>query len=473
MASGILGVATSGLLAFQRSLTTTGHNIANVNTEGYSRQGVELGVRTPQATGAGFIGKGVDVTAINRSYDSFLTQQVRSSSSSYSELDGYYQLASQVDNFIANENTGMSGALQDFFNSVQEVADDPTSIPARQVMLSEANILTDRFNALSSRFTELQTQVNRATEGSVSDINNLATSIAELNKKIVIAYGSSGGSAPNDLLDQRDHLITQLSEKIDVSTVPQQDGALNVFIGNGQTLVMATTAGQLSTQPNAADPTQLDVMFSIGGSGLVNISQNITGGELGGTARFRNEILTPAVAALDDIAAQLANDFNTQHALGWDLNGTAGGDLFTVPAAVPPASTAGYARSMGVLITDPAEIAASGVNTAGGAVGNNTNALALTDLQTANTMLAGTASFHDAYGRIVADVGSKTHAAGVNQAAQKGLLDHSISARDSLSGVNLDEEAANLLKFQQAYQASAQVISVTNTLFDTLIGSFR
>jgi flagellar hook-associated protein 1 FlgK len=472
MSSGILGVATSGLLAFQRSLTTTGHNIANVNTEGYSRQRVDLGTRNPQATGAGFIGKGVDVTSINRVYDDFLTQQVRSSSSSYSELDSYYQLASQVDNFIANENTGMSGTLQDFFNAVQEVANDPTSIPARQVMLSEANILADRFNALSSRFTELQTQVNRATEGSIAEINNLATSIAEMNEKIVIAYGSSGGNAPNDLLDERDYLITQLSEKIDVSTVPQQDGALNVFIGSGQTLVMATTAGQLSTQPNGTDPTKLDVMFSIGGSGLVNISQNITGGELGGIARFRTEILAPSVTALDDIAAQLATDFNTQHALGWDLNGAVGGNMFSAPPILP-ASNAGYARTMNVLITDPAKIAASGVDTSSGAVGNNTNVLALSDLQFANTMLAGTASFHDAYGRIVADVGSKTHAAEVNQAAQKGLLDYSISARDSLSGVNLDEEAANLLKFQQAYQASAQVIAVTNTLFDTLIGSFR
>ncbi len=185
--------------------------------------------------------------------------------------------------------------------------------------------------------------------------------------------------------------------------------------------------------------------------------------------RFRNEILTPATTALDDIAAQLATDFNTQHALGWDLNGAAGGNLFTVP----PAVTSGYARTMSVLITDPAEIAASGVNTAGGAVGNNQNVLALADLQSAKTMLAGTASFHDAYSRIVADVGSKTHAAGVNQAAQKGLLDHAVSARDSLSGVNLDEEAANLLKFQQAYQASAQVISVSNSLFETLLGAFR
>ncbi|RLA21760.1 MAG: flagellar hook-associated protein FlgK, partial [Gammaproteobacteria bacterium] len=151
MSSGLLGVATSGLLAFQRSLTTTSHNIANVNTDGYSRQRVDFGTRPAQATGAGFIGKGVDVTAINRAYDDFLTLQVRSSTSSHSELNGYYQLASQVDNFIANENTGMSAALQDFFNAVQEVADDPTSIPARQVMLSEANILTDRFNALNSR----------------------------------------------------------------------------------------------------------------------------------------------------------------------------------------------------------------------------------------------------------------------------------------------------------------------------------
>lgn len=469
MASGILGVATSSLLAFQRSMTTTSHNIANVNTDGYSRQRVELATRTPQATGNGFIGKGVEISTISRAYDSFLTLQMRNSTSAHSELDSYARFASQVDNFIANESTGMASALQSFFNSVQEVADDPTSIPARQVMLSEANILTDRFNALSGRFGALQSEVNQATVGVVNDINNLAASIANLNERIVTAYGSAGGQPPNDLLDQRDLLITQLSEKIDVSTVDQQDGAVNVFIGNGQTLVMANSAGQLSTQPNLTNPAQLDILFSFGGGSSIDISQSARGGELGGVTRFRDEILLPSLASLDDMAAQLATDFNSQHAVGWDLNGVPGGNLFSVP----PVPNDGYARMMSVLITDPAAIAASGVDTSGGAIGNNENALALADLQFANSMLGGTATFHEAYGQIIADVGSKTNAANINAEAQKNLLNHAISERDSLAGVNLDEEAANLLKFQQAYQASAQVISVTNTLFETLIGSFR
>jgi flagellar hook-associated protein 1 FlgK len=470
MSSGLLGVATSGLLAFQRSMTTTSHNIANVNTEGYSRQSVDLETRRPQSTGAGFIGRGVNVAAIDRAYDSFLTTELRSSSSSHAELESYFQFASKVDNFVANENTGLTSGLQAFFNSTQEVADDPTSIPARQAMLSEANNLAYRFNSLGERLESLQGEVNHTTEATITEVNSLAGSIAEMNERIVIATGASGGNPPNDLLDKRDLMITQLSEMVDVTTVEQQDGAVNLFIGKGQILVIGNTAAELATTPSITSPGQLDTTISIGTAPSINITGSLSGGVLGGVKRFQDEILAPAISSLDDIATKFAADFNAQHSGGWDLNGVAGTNTFFT---ITPATDA--AKNIKVAITDPVGIAASAIDplVTADAIGNNENMLSLAQLQFDNTMLGGTASFHEAYGRIVGDIGSKTHAAEINEAAQAGLLQHARTAVDSLSGVNLDEEAANLLKFQQAYQATAQVISISKSLFDTLINSFR
>ncbi|MEE9398358.1 MAG: flagellar hook-associated protein FlgK [Methylococcales bacterium] len=468
MAGGILGVATSGLMAYQRALQTTSHNIANVDTKGYNRQRVGQTAQDPQLLRGSYIGTGVKGDNVERVYDQFLDEQVRHHSSTHSELESYAKFATEIDNFIADESTGLTGTLQNFFNAAQEVADDPTSVPSRQVLLSEANLLTDRFNTLHTRLADLQGQVGQGLTSTISDVNNFASEIAGLNNRIIVATGSSGGQPPNDLLDQRDQLVSELAKTVDVKTLPQEDGALNVFIGTGQALVMGTTVSKMGTQPSAGDPEKLDITLTVGTS-TMNVTSTITGGELAGMMKFRDQILTPTRSALDDIAVQLANDFNTQHRVGWDLDGNTNADFFKVP----PVSSDGFAGAIKVEITDTREIAASAVDTSSGAVGNNGNALKLAELQVANNMLGNTASYHDAYGVITSDIGSKTHAAKVNEAAQKGLLDYSREAKESLSGVNLDEEAANLIKFQQAYQASAQVISAANSLFDTLLSAVR
>jgi flagellar hook-associated protein 1 FlgK len=547
--SGILGTALSGLMAFQRSLDTTSHNIANVNTDGYSRQRVELSTRPAEFTGAGYIGQGVNIATVSRSYDQFITSQLTSSTSAFAETNTLSTLASQVDNIISNEATGLSPALTSFFNAINEVANDPSSLPARQVMTSEAGSLTQQFNTLSSRFEGLRNQTNSQMQVTVDDINSFAESIATLNNKIVTdSSRTSGGQLPNDLMDQRDALVAKLAEKISVSTIPQQDGSVSVFIGQGQSLVLGVNAAKLSLAGSSTDPSHKNIL--IGG---LEISKQITGGELSGALKFRDEVLDPAQQQLGLVAAGFAVQFNAVHTAGFDLNGNQGTDMFalgTVPVVPAPGSTgsvaavydpantgnlkpsdyrldyngAAYsltrlsdntlvtlpgtfpatpasiegmtitqavpstgvssflirpafeaAQKMTALITDPVKIAAAGTTGGPGSPvpGDNTAALSLADLEKKAVLLGGKSTFNGAYGQLVAKVGTLTHAAKINSSAQEVLFNQAKQARENLAGVNLDEEAANLIKFQQSYQAAAQAIAIANSLFDTLIGAVR
>ena len=548
--SGILGTALSGLIAFQRSLDTTSHNIANVNTDGYSRQRAELATRPAEFTGAGYIGQGVNIATVSRSYDQFVTNQLTSSTTAFAETKTLSTLASQVDNIIANEATGLLPTLKSFFNAVNEVANDPSSLPARQAVTSEAGSLTQQFNVLSSQFEGLRNQTNKQLQTTVDNINSYAESIAALNSKIVTDSGrTSGEQLPNDLIDQRDALVAKIAEKISVSTIAQQDGSISLFVSQGQSLVLGVNAAKLSLAESSNDPSHLNILIE-----GRDISKQITGGELSGALKFRDEVLDPAQQQLGLVAAGFAIQFNTVHTAGFDLNGDAGTAVFslgtpvlTVPVTTNSSnvgsatatydpltigqltpsdyqlsyngtdyslkrlsdntianlgagttigtvttingpgftlSTSGVsttdsflirptfdaAKKITALITDPAKIAAA-VTT--GAPGDNTVALRLADLEKKSVLLGGKATFNDAYGQLVAKVGTLTNAAKISSSAQEVLFNQAKQNRESLAGVNLDEEAANLIKFQQSYQAAAQVVSVARSLFDTLIGAVR
>ncbi len=635
----ILNTGISALNAFQRQLATTGHNIANVNTEGYSRQRVEFKTLNPQGGSVGFIGSGVQVSSIRRSYDDYLAGRVRAYNASQQQYAVYYDRASQVDNVIADASAGLDRMMQDFFNSIQDVSADPTSIPARNVMLNRSSVLVDRFHSLNGWLDDLRVQADKDLGNFVTDINGIAASLADINKRIQSVTAASS-NPPNDLLDQRDQLIDRLSKYVNVNTVPQDDGALNVFIGTGQALVVGSTANRMSVVNNteASDRKELAIT-QVGGATAV-VTGQITGGRLGGLLRFRDEVLDPAQNSLGLVAIGLAQNFNEQHRLGMDLGGKLGGDYFAVSqpqllanpgnagtvsarfdnvanltnheyqlsydgsnwnmvdlstggnVAMSGAGTAvnpfvvdgvalvvgpgaaagdtyrlrptrGGALDIDTLIADTWDIAAAdpvrtrsaGGNTgtgrigpgglstrtgntklaapvtltfdsaagrfnlstggsvaydpatdsgktltvsiAGlgdfsftmtgtpangdqfsladntGGVGDNRNALRLAGLQKRQMLYGNTATLGDAYGYLVADVGTRTHQANANADVQKQLLGQAESAKSAVSGVNLDEEAANLVRFQQAYSAAAQVISTANTLFDTLLGAVR
>lgn len=567
MAIGILNTALSGLAAFQRSLEVTSNNIANVSTEGYSRQRVELQTSPEQNIGQGYMGTGVNATNVKRAYDQFVNNQVRSSSTAFHDVDSFYQLSTRIDNLLADQTSGLSSAMKTFFNSVNDVANDPTSLPARQVMLSEGDAIANQFNMLSARFDDIRQQVNNNLETSVQEVNAFAKSIADLNKQITDGIGkTSGQQLPNALMDQRDLLLAKMAEKVDISAVPQPDGSFSVFMGQGQPLVLGGHASSVSLQRAANDPTRNQIMLD-----GQDITKALSGGEIYGNLRFRDQTLDPAQQQLGLLATGLATEFNAISQAGYDLQGNPGvaffdlnasnGSLpdaqvksstsdatlmvtakFVMPTLTPnPAKNLGSSYRVDVTATapsltytltnlsdsnvlpltgldaatlatraaengfsidfgtvgtqtvgdsfqvspefniagtikinpaiiNPAQIAAASSN---GLAGDNSNALKLAGLESQNLMLGGKSSFTQVYGQIVSSVGSETHAASVSQSAQQVLLNQAIGAREDLAGVNLDEEAANLIKFQNAYQAAAKAVSVANSLFDTLIGMVR
>ena len=218
MAIGMLGTGVSGLLSSQKALSTTSQNIANVNTEGYTRQRVNLTPQMPFPYGSSFIGTGVKVDSVERIYDQLLVEQVRTGTSSFNQLSQYYTLSSQIDNILGDSQGGLLPGIQDFFSAVHDVANDPTSVSARQVLISNAESLTDRFHHIDQRIYDIEMSANNDITNVVNDINSLTSSIADINRQIS-DLSTQGNGAPNDVLDQRDRLLQQLSEKIDIKTI--------------------------------------------------------------------------------------------------------------------------------------------------------------------------------------------------------------------------------------------------------------
>lgn len=364
MSSDLLGIGVTGLLSSQRALTTVSHNIANVNTDGYSRQRAELATRDPQYTGAGFFGRGVDVANVRRITDQFLTTEIRGTTAAVREFDQFYKLASQIDNLIADPQGSISLAMQKFFNSVNEVSNNPASVPARQSMLTQAETLVDRFGFFDQRLTEQYTNVNTQLGQLTNEINGLASSIAALNRSIVDVSGNSSGQVANDLLDRREQALQRLSELVTVKSVDQDNGTVSVFIGTGQVLVNGYEYQEMDLTDSEFDSSRQEVGVTVG-SNVVDVSNQITGGKLAGVLEYRDRILDPVRSAMGRIAIGLTEHFNAQHQLGMDLNGELGEDFFTVSGLAAPALAAAASSrnttttGVNFLITDSTDLTTS------------------------------------------------------------------------------------------------------------------
>lgn len=320
--SGLLSNAISGLQASQNALRTAGHNISNSNTAGYSRQEVNYATRPEQNIGAaGFIGSGVTTTSIERVVNEFVTMQLRLDTSTFNQLNKYNTNIGKVDKLFADVSTGLSGALQTFFAAMQNGANDPASTPGRQLIVTEAESLSNRFNNLHQRMSEIEKSVNSEVRTITSQMNSLASSIASLNQSIGELRASGNGNQPNDLMDKRDEALRQLSELISLQVVPQGDGDVNVFIGNGQPLVIGT---QVSTF-NVTNDGKIQLK---GNNSVADVSGQLSGGQIGGLLSFRNEVLAPSMNELGRIALAMADQFNTQQQQGIDLDGDYGQKMF-------------------------------------------------------------------------------------------------------------------------------------------------
>ncbi|SEO15104.1 flagellar hook-associated protein 1 FlgK [Duganella sp. CF517] len=646
----LLSIGKSGLLAAQVGLATTGNNITNAGVPGYSRQ-VAIQVDTPtQDKGFGFVGTGTEVAAVRRYYDNFLATQLRNAESNQASLDVYSKQISQIDNLLADPTAGLSPAMQDFFNGVQDATSNPASAASRQAMLSSAESLAARFQGMSARLSEIASGVNGQIVSNVGEINSFARQIAELNN--TIAGLSTDGKAPNDLLDHRDALLTELNKLVKTTVIAGDNNSLTVQMGTGQPLVVGNKAFTLGTSTSPTDVSRVTVGYLADTGGFSPLPDRVlTGGQLGGLLEFRNGAMDRAQNSLGQVAAAIAVTFNAQHELGQDQNGALGtaffgpinayvgtnannlasstadvtavvkdasaltasdysvdfdGTSFSVkrlsdgqvtqinpfpqtepqvidgvaytitgtPAAndnflvrptynaakdfdvlvedrtkialaapistTAPTTNAGNAKitagtvdanyltpgnaltapvtltfdkasgslsgfpagqdvtvtvngtatvypagTASIPYTDGAAISFGGINLAisgtpadldkftvgpnTSGVGDSRNGALLAALQTKNTMDNGNANFQTTYAQMVNYVGNKAREAQIGGAAADAAVAQATNAQQSVSGVNLDEEAANLLRYQQAYQASGKVMQVASQLFDTLL----
>jgi flagellar hook-associated protein 1 FlgK len=475
----LLSIGTSALLTSQGALSTTSHNISNVNTEGYNRQRVDQATRIPDYQGAQYFGTGVQISSVERIYNRFLAEQVRTYTSLEAQQSAYMSYSSQVDDMLGSNSLSISVGLSEFFNSVNEVADDPTSISARQLMITQGELLANRFNTIDSQLTEIDSQIDSEISVAVDEINNIAEGIANLNLAIAEARGE--GAEPNDLLDKRDLLITQLSGIVSVTAIEQSNGSVNVMIGNGQALVAGNSSMRLTTlADNSTSPPRLAIGY---GTNQLDITNQITGGKIGGALDFRRNSIDSVRADMDILAQSVVEGFNAVHnnvnnlANGGqgsvDLDGNDGVDFFNAANIT--------AATISVAISDPRQIAASSkFDAATGAInisgpGNNENALALANLESDKSLVTVapgvTRSLSEQYSVVVSGVATRTRQASVSQETQLALLQQTQQRFDAVGGVNLDEEAAQLIKYQQSYQAASRIITVSNTIFESLLSA--
>lgn len=340
MGTNILNIGQTALAAAQMGISTTGHNIANAGTPGYNRQVVLQSANAPQLLGGSFVGQGVSISQIQRQYDAFISQQVNATQTTKNQADAYYSQIQQINNLIADPTAGVTPALQEFFTSIQNLSASPNGTAgaaARQAVLSSAQSLAGRFNSLQTRLDEIRENVNGQIGGAISQINTYATQVASLNETIAKSV-STTGSPPNDLLDQRDQLITEMSKYTKVTVIPQ-DNKYNVFIGNGQPLVLGGVVNQLELSVSKTDSTRAEVSYSANGTSVQIAENGLPGGVLGGLFDFRANTLDPAQNAIGRVAIGIATAFNEQHALGQDLNGATGGKFFNIPQPITTPST--------------------------------------------------------------------------------------------------------------------------------------
>ncbi|WP_368268262.1 flagellar hook-associated protein FlgK [Enterobacter cloacae] len=359
--SSLINSAMSGLSAAQAALNTVSNNISSYNVAGYTRQTTVLGASNSTLTGGGWVGNGVYVSGVQREYDAFITNQLRAAQTQSSGLTTRYQQMSKIDDVLSDSTNSLSTTLQDFFKSLQTLVSNAEDPAARQTVLGKADGLVNQFKTNDQYLRDQDSQVNTAIASSVEQINNYAKQIANLNDQISRLTGVGAGSSPNDLLDQRDQLVSELNQIVGVEVAVQDGGTYNVSFGNGYSLVQGSKANQLAAVKSSADPTRTTIAYSDEVSGNVEIPEKmVTTGSLGGLFTFRSEDLDKARNNLNQLALAFADAMNKQHEAGFDANGDAGGKLFDFgsPAVVTNSRNTGTA-AMTVTVADSTKVQAT------------------------------------------------------------------------------------------------------------------
>lgn len=631
--SGLFSIATSALSAAYTALETTGNNIANANTPGYSRQVVDFTAQVETGLSGNYIGQGVAVAGITREYNQLLTQQVDQAQAASNQANTHANLLSQVSNLFSSTTGSLGDQVNQFFAQVQTLTQQPTNVAVRQSVLSSAQQMAANFNDTYDQLQQMQQTANQQIGQEIATVNTTSAQIAKLNDQIALATASGG--TPNDLLDQRDQAIQTLNQSIGVTTMTQSDGSVNVFLASGQPLVVGDQVTQMAMGQDPTDPQNIVVGTKAANTIIPITATSTTGGDIGALMQFSQQDIPSVENQIGQLAVVVGSQFNQQSLLGQDMNGNAGTNFFTpmsptVVASTTNATSGGSpaetvsatfsdttqlqasdyrlqvsggqyvltrlsdgqqttlsslspgnpatvdgmtisvsgtatngdtfmiepvrngAADLAVAIGQPQQIAAaspittsmpssntgslsvsslsvvgptrnanltdsvsinftspsaytitdsttgassSGTYTSGqpisfngwsltllgtpatndsvsvganvGGTGDNTNALALAQLQNANLMNGN--PLGNGYASVVGQVGMMTANAQADQQNQQAILQSAQNAQSSISGVNLDEEAANLLRYQQQYQAAAQVVTIASTLFNQIL----
>ncbi len=446
-----LSTALSGLTAEQGALEATTNNVANVNTPGYSREVPELVASDPVVEDPITLGTGVTLKTIESVRDPILESQIQQETQTQGQLSALVSALSETQTSFTSTSGDIGTAISNFFDSINQLSTSPADVSVRQGVLTAADNVATAFNVTANNLTAQRNSLNQSVTQTVGQINQLTTQIAQLNGQI--SNLESTGESAGTFLDQRGQLIDQLSSLVDVSVIPT-DQTLTLTTANGTALVAGSQSFQLSTQPDSSGMQQIVSQGS-------NITSSLVSGTLGGLLQARDQQIPTIQTQLDSLAAGLANAVNQVQTSGFDLNGIAskGNPLFNAP----PASGTGAAASLSVAITDPTLLAAS----SDGTVGSNGNAELLYALST--QAVVNGQSPTDAYSSIVFNVGNVASNASAEQSASSLTLQQLNDQRSSVSGVSLDEEAANMTRYQQAYAASAEVITAINNMMNDVI----
>lgn len=543
----IFDIGKHGIRAQQTAIQVTSHNIANINTKGYSRQEVAFEEADPVDGNPGQLGKGVNAATIRRKYDSFIESQLVDSRESFGNLDLQKSALSKLETmFYDSQGTGINSLLQGFFKAFHDLSANPSGTPERISLLSKAEAFADTINSTSSNLLQLQKDMNTQINQTVTNINSITSQIADLNIKI--SQAENGGQNANDLRDKRGNLLNDLSEKVDISFYEDTAGQVSVIGAGSALLVEKGKSWNLDVESNADNKGFYNIVFDPSGNNSVDITDNISNGKLKGLVTMRDITTTGIIDKVDRLAAAVANEINQVHRGGFGLYGSTGENLFTPAfeagdaASVSAKSTNTNKTGVAVTIDDPSiltyqdyeltfsggnytitnkttnasqsniptfeglsfnitgahadgdiytisahkdaginlavalssseadKIAAATVNTDNR--GDNRNALAIAQLQD-KLSVDGTSTFNGYYSSIAGAVGSDSQYVNSSYTAQDFSLKQMENMRESVSGVSLDEEMTNLMKYQRAYEASARLITVGDEMLQTLLGILR
>jgi flagellar hook-associated protein 1 FlgK len=444
----ILSIATQSLLAQETALSVTNNNIANVNTAGYSRETVTLQESAPTLSGSISLGNGVTLSGISSVQDELLSLRIQQQTSEQSSADAQVSALTQVQTLFPLSGASLASSLSGFFTSLSALSSNPTSTADRQTVLSSAQTLVNQFNSVSAGLSGPTSSLNTTVSTDVTQINQISAQVATLNQQIVQQNATGQNSGP--LTDQLGQLETQLASLTNISVTHGASGD-SISTGNGSPLVLGVQSYALKTSTGTDGNVQV-----LDNSGT-NITSKISSGDLGGTIQVRDTVLTGLQTSLDTLANQFATAYNSAQTSGYDQNGAAGTALFTVSSTV-----AGSAASIKLATTDPTAVAAS----SDGSSGSNGNVANLVGVQTSTI---GGQSVSSRSSSLVYTIGELTSTASAQSTAVALSLSSLSAQQSSVSGVSVDEESANLIRYQQAYEAAAKVVSTIASLFETTL----